>query len=174
MLRLVFHLALHLALDAGTGEVAAHGLTDGDADDAVQTTALLRQAEDPIASVTADGAYDGEPVYQAAVARRHDPPPEVVIPPRASAVPSTDDLDLQTTRDRHIRLIAGKGRIGWHRAIGYGRRNHVETAIGRYKHLIGSKLRAQTLIAQQGEAAGGIAVLNRMTRVAKPVFVRRS
>ncbi|NPD69858.1 hypothetical protein HN018_22200 (plasmid) [Lichenicola cladoniae] len=58
--------------------------------------------------------------------------------------------------------------------IGYGRRSLVETAIGRYKHLIGPKLRASTLPGQQGEAALAVAVLNRMIRTAKPVSVRRA
>ena len=31
--------------------------------------------------------------------------PEVVIPPRASAVPSTDDLAHQTGRDRHMIML---------------------------------------------------------------------
>ncbi len=48
----------------------------------------------------------------------------------------------------------------------------VETAIGRYKALIGPRLRARTLANQQGEVALGVEVLNRMTRVAKPVSVR--
>ena len=52
---------LHLAVDAGTGEIAAHVLTDGHADDAAQVPGLLGQAEGVIASVTADGAYDGDP-----------------------------------------------------------------------------------------------------------------
>ena len=55
---------------------------------------------------------------------------------------------------------------------GYGRRNQVETAIGRYKHLIGPKLRARGLPGQQGEAAIAVTALNRMTRTAKPVSVR--
>ena len=49
-------------MDASTGEIAAHVLTDGNADDAAQAPALLRQSEGVIASVTADGAYDGDPV----------------------------------------------------------------------------------------------------------------
>jgi len=64
-------------------------------------------------------------------------------------------------RDRHIRFIAEKGRMAWQRATGYGRRNLIETAIGRYKHLIGPKLRARTLPTQQGEAAIAVAALNR-------------
>jgi DDE family transposase len=165
---------LHLAVDARTSEIAAHVLTDGNADDAVRAPALLRQAEGRIASVIADGAYDGEPVYRAAAARQHGPPPDVVIPPRASAVPSTNDPDAQSPRDCHIRFIAEKGRMAWQKATGYGRRSLAETAIGRYKRLIGAKLRARTLSGQQGEAAIAVAVLNRMIRVAKPVSVRRT
>jgi hypothetical protein len=48
----------------------------------------------------------------------------------------------------------------------------VETAIGRYKALIGSRLRARDMANQQGEVALGSEVLNRMIRVAKPVSVR--
>jgi len=64
--------------------------------------------------------------------------------------------------------------MGWQKATGYGRRNLVETAIGRYKHLIGPKLRARTLPGQQGEAALAVAVLNRMIRAAKPLSVRQT
>ena len=166
-------LKLHLGMDAGTGQIAAHVLTDGDADDAVQAPALLRQCEGTLASVTADGAYDRDPVYQAAAARQPGSPPEVVIPPRADAVPSTADPEQQTPRDRHVTLMAERGRIGWQHATGYGRRNHVETTMGRYKHLIGPKLRARCQPNQHGEVALAVQVLNRMIRTAKPVSVRR-
>jgi hypothetical protein len=85
---------------------------------------------------------------------------------------STEDLDAQTPLDRHIRLMAGRGRIAWQRATGYGRRNHAETAMGRYKHLIGPKLRARTLPGQRGEVAIPVSVLNRMIQTGKPVSVR--
>ena len=67
------------AVDATTGEIAAHVLTGGHADDAAQAPDLLRHAKDRITSVTADGAYDREPVYQAAAARQHEQPPDVII-----------------------------------------------------------------------------------------------
>ena len=44
--------------------------------------------------------------------------------------------------------------------------------MGRYKGLIGSRLRARALANQQGEAALGVEVLNRMIRIAKPASVR--
>jgi len=164
---------LHLAVDAGNGEIAAHVLTQGNTDDASQAPDLLRSVEGSVATVIADGAYDCDAVYQAAT-RQHGPPPDVIIPSRAFAVPSTDDPAAQTPRDRHIRLIAEQGRMTRQRASGYGRRNLVETAIGRYKHLIGPKLRGRTLPGQQGAAALAVAVLNRMIRTAKPVSVRQS
>ena len=34
--------------------------------------------------------------------------------------------DAQSQRDRHIRLVAEKGRMAWQRATGYGRRSHAE------------------------------------------------
>jgi len=164
-------LKLHLGVDAATGEIAAHVLADGG--DAAPVPALLRQCEGSLASVAADGACGRGPVCQAAAARQPGPPPEVGVPPRADAVPGTPEPDQQTPRDRRIRLMANRGRIGWQRAAGSGRRDHAETTMGRYKHLIGPKLRARSRSAQLGEAALAVQVLNRMIRDAKPVSVRR-
>ncbi len=44
--------------------------------------------------------------------------------------------------------------------------------MARYKHLIGPKLRARSLPAQQGEVAIAVAVLNQMIPTAKPASVR--
>ena len=117
---------LHLAVDAGTGEIVACVPTDNAADDAGQVPALLEALEGEIASVAADGAYDGEPVYRAIAAHQPDPVPDVVIPPRASAVPSAEGAEAQSQRDCHIRLIAEKGRMAWSKATGYGRRSLAE------------------------------------------------
>ena len=48
----------------------------------------------------------------------------------------------------------------------------VDTAIGRDKHIIGSKLRARSNDGQAGEAAITVQVLNRMIRIAKPISIR--
>src|ERR671913_337263 len=53
---------LHLAVDAETGEIVATVLTGKEAGDAGQVPALLKQVQGKIASVLADGAYDGDPV----------------------------------------------------------------------------------------------------------------
>src|SRR3954471_9619766 len=54
---------LHLGRDAETGRIGAATLTDRDEDDASQVGPLLDQVADPVASFTADGAYDQESVY---------------------------------------------------------------------------------------------------------------
>ena len=114
-------------------------------------------------------------IYRAATAaRQHDPPLDIIIPPRTSAVPSTGEVGMRTQRDRHIALMADKGRMGWQRATAYGRRNHAEATMGRTKHLIGPRLRARTLPTQRGEVAIAVSVLDRMIRVVNPVSVRRA
>jgi hypothetical protein len=57
------------------------------------------------------------------------------------------------------------------RATGYGRRSLVETAIGRYKHIIGSTLRGRSNDGQGGEVAIAVHALNRMIRIAKPISI---
>jgi hypothetical protein len=133
---------------------------------------LLDQVDGPIASVTADGAYDGDPVYRAVAARQPDPPAAVVIPPRASAVPGPTADTTPSQRDRHIGMIRDRGRLGWQRAVGYGRRALGETAVSRYKAIIGRGLRARALPSQKTEARVACAVLNRMTRLGRPVSRR--
>ncbi len=75
---------LHLALDADSGEIIAHSLTDQETGDASQLEALLDQIDDEISQFTADGAYDGYPTYDAVL--RHSAGAKVVIPPRSNAV----------------------------------------------------------------------------------------
>src|ERR671917_360690 len=77
------------AVEAETGEIVASVLTSKEAGDAGQVPVLLEQVQGEIASVMADGAYDGEPVYRAIEARQPQAPPSVVVPPRRSAIVSS-------------------------------------------------------------------------------------
>src|SRR5215212_1877586 len=51
-------------------------------------------------------------------AERH-PEAIVIVPPRATAVPSATAETAPTQRDRHLQLIAERGRMGWQKASGY-------------------------------------------------------
>jgi hypothetical protein len=148
---------LHLAVDPDTG-------------DASQVGPLLDQISGPIASVTADGAYDGAPVYR--IIAERDPAAEVIIPPRSTAVPSDTAETAPTPRDRHLQLIQERGRLGWQKAVNYGRRSLGEVAMMRYKTVIGRRLHAQTLPTQKAEASAGCKVINIMTHLGMPVSQR--
>src|SRR5215216_4055135 len=163
---------LHLAVDPASGEILASELTSTEEGDAALVGPLLEQITGAIASVTADGTYDGDPVYRAVAERQPDPPAAVIIPPRAIAVASPTADTTPTQRDRHIGMIHDKGRMGWQSAVGYGKRSLGETAMFRYKVIIGRGLRARTLPSQKTEARFACAVLNRMTRLGMPVSQR--
>jgi hypothetical protein len=92
----------------------------------------------------------------------------VIIPPRVTSVAN----ETIAQRDRHLALIDERGRMGWQRRSGYNRRSLVETAMFRYKTIIGRRLQARTLPNQKIEAKIGCNVLNRMTGLGMPVSVR--
>jgi len=79
---------------------------------------------------------------------------------------------VPTQRDRYLAMIAEQGRLSWQVATDYGQRSLVETTMGRYKALIGPRLRARGFAAQQTEATIGVAVLNRMLVAGRPKSVR--
>jgi transposase len=161
---------LHLAVDPASGEILASELTTTEDGDASLVGPLLDQIAAEISAVTADGAYDGDPVYQAVAER--SPDAAVVIPPRTTAVLSDTAETAPSQRDRHIQMIAEKGRLGWQTAVGYGKRSLVEVAMLRYKTLIGRSLHARTLPTQKTEAKVACKVINIMTGLGMPVSCR--
>lgn len=157
---------LHLAVDGKTLEIVAAELTPDDVGDVSAIPDLLDQIEGSIGSMTGDGAYDGKTVYDA-VADRH-PEAAVIIPPRSTAVASEAGT---TSRDQHLQAIATHGRLSWQRSSGYSRRSLVETAMYRYKTIIGRRLHARTLPTQRTEAKIGCNILNRMSSLGMPISV---
>jgi hypothetical protein len=72
---------------------------------------LLDQIEATIASVTADGAYDGMPTYEVVAAHGEDI--RVNIPPHVTAVVSDEDGDIPSQRDgTFFLLLDGEGWAG--------------------------------------------------------------
>jgi len=105
------------------------------------------------------------------VAQRH-PEADVIIPPRSTAV-SSDDVEIAPTQcDRHRLSIAEHGRIGWQTMSGHKRRALVETAISRFKQVIGDGLRSRTNQRRATEVAIAVHALNRMLELGRPKSVR--
>ena len=161
---------LHIGLDADTGQIVAAALTAKEVDDGAEVGPLLDQVPGPVASFTGDGAYDQDGV-STAVAERH-PEAAIIVPPRATAVPSETARTEPTQRDRHLHSIAEHGRAAWQKASGYTRRARAEAAIGRFKRVIGDGLRSRTDERRATEADVAVHALNRMLEFGRPNSVR--
>jgi len=161
---------LHIGVDADTGRILAATLTTSNVDDASQVGPLLDQVMDPVASFTADGAYDQAGVYGDVTARHPDA--VVVVPPRSNAVPSDTAATAPSQRDQHLQDISEHGRMRWQKTSGYRWRALVEADMSRFKRVIGDALRSRTDRRRATEAAIAADALNRMLELGRPSYVR--
>ena len=111
---------LHLAVDENH-QILACELTTPEVGDPTAVPDLLAQIETPFEVFMGDGAFDGEPVSNAVLAKQPDA--KVVVPPHKTAVYSAAG---DTQRDEHIRAIEELGRIAWQKESDYGLRSRGE------------------------------------------------
>lgn len=163
---------VHLAMDVNTGQVCAALMTHQGVGDAEVLPALLDQiaSEAQIDIVGGDGAYDTKACHAAIAARAALPS----IPPREGAAPWRLRMPGAAWRNEAISAIASSSRRKWKMVSGYHRRSLAETLMYRLKVLTGRELAARTIGAQATEVAVRVAVLNRMTALARPQSVRIS
>ena len=98
----------------------------------------------------------------------------MIVLPRRNAVPSDTADTAPTTRDRHLQVIAERGRTAWQKASGYHWRALVEADISRFKRVIGEGLRLRTHRRRTTEMAIAVAALNRMLELGRPEYVRHT
>ena len=155
---------LHLGINRESHEIVAITLTESNVHDSMQTGALLSQVA-RVDTVTGDKGYDNCNAYgpiAAAGAR-------AIIPPRSGAALKTKNIswgDVERNRLLHEQHLLGK--TEWKTASRYSRRSLVETAIGRYKAILGAGLRSRRMATQITEAKIGAKILNRMTHLGMP------
>ncbi len=154
---------LHLGVD-GSGAIVAQVLTDGNADDAKTALNLISAVEGDVSSFTADAAYDTIAIYEAAAARGA----RVVVPPTKTATRSRRRRPRSSARNRTIKKVKRIGRRRWKKESGYHRQARVENAFFRYKSIIGDRLHARHVKAQEAEAVIACNILNRMTELGRP------
>ena len=94
------------------------------------------------------------------------------MPPRSTAVPSATAETVPTQRNCHLHFIAAHGRMAWQKASGYTMRARAETAISRWKRVIGVRLRAHTDERRAAEVGVAVDGLNRMLELGRPNYVR--
>ena len=162
---------LHLGLDLHSDAIVCADLTDDDAGDSTALPGLLDQLNAPVTGFLADGAYDGASTRDL-LRERYGETLDVVIPPPKNAVIRPQSARDPTVRDRHIAQIRSNGRMAWQVATGYNQRSRIETQIGRWKGVIGPKLKSRSFSRQITEIQVGQKVLNTMTALGRPVFER--
>ncbi|MDE3026922.1 MAG: hypothetical protein KGH84_00815 [Paracoccaceae bacterium] len=99
-------------------------------------------------------------------------PLKIIIPPPKAAVRNPQSAHNPTVRDCHIAEIETNGRMAWQKPTGYNRRRRIETEMGRWKTVIGPKLKARNFDDQTAEAKIGVRALNRMIDLGRPEFKR--
>jgi hypothetical protein len=159
-------------------EIRAAEFTASDVGDAPMLPELLDQipAEQEIATVTADGAFDTRKCHDAIAARGAtafghalEPvagPPS--LPPRKNAKPWKPDTAGAIARNEILRTSKRVGRTIWRRWSGYHRRSRAETKMHCVK-LLGQRLSARDFDRQVAEFQVRVAVLNGYTALGIPV-----
>lgn len=159
---------VHLGIDAVTLEIRAMEVTDNSIGDAPMLPNLLGQIppEEPIVSVSGDGAYDTKRCHEAIALRQAD----AIIPTRKNAKPWKINRLGAEVRNEILRATRRLGRTIWKKWSGYHRRSLVETKMRCFK-LLGERIMARDFDRQVAELQVRAAVLNRFTRLGTPITV---
>ncbi|WP_037266482.1 IS5 family transposase [Roseivivax halodurans] len=171
---------IHIGVDEQTLEIRAIEVTGsrvGDAPFVGETVPrtvsrssslpeLLDQipADEEVASVTADGAYDTRKCHNAVADRGA----HAVIPPRKNAKPWKPSTAGAIARKEALRASKYLGRAIWRKWSGYHRRSRAETKMHCVK-LLGQSLMARDFDRQVAELQVRAAVLNGYIALGIPV-----
>lgn len=117
-----------------------------------------------VLSLTGDGAYDIQPVYEAATQRGT----VLIVPPRKNA--RIRKGDAFAYRNAAIAACRHLGRRIWKVWSGYHRRSLVETKMNCIKRL-GERVMSHTFERQVNELHIRAAILNRFTELGCPQMV---
>lgn len=165
---------LHLAIDAGSGQILTALLTDRDVGDSEPAPDIIRSlAKDglDIEDFRGDGAYDATRVFLTCL--QHGI--QAIIPPREGARTVAEKFTngdaVEWPRDEIIRRVREIGKRAWKTESGYYKRSLVEMSIYRYKRTFGERLDARKVENQVTEATIRANMLNTMLQAAKPKSV---
>ena len=160
---------LHLGIDAETLEVRAIEVTGSRVGDGPMLPKLLEQIppDEPLETVTADGAYDTRACHAAIAARQAT----AVIPTRRNGRPWKETTPGATARNDILRTSRRFGRAIWRNWSGYHRRSLIEAKM-RCMKLLGERLMSRTSNRQTAELQIRAALLNRFTALGTPETMR--
>jgi len=162
---------LHLTIDRSSHAIIAQELTTKDESDDAQVALMLKDVTQKMTHFSADKAYDKSKVYQA-VQDHSGSKVTIAIPPIANAVTHDDKPSDFGSRNHNVAYIDRHGIYRWQAHSDYNYRALVETAMYRYKTIIGDKLYSRKMPAQKVESRMACVVLNKMTALGMPRSVK--
>jgi hypothetical protein len=152
---------LHLAVDEQNNRILGLVLTTNDFKDNEVFIPLVEQIDlKNIKQVTGDGAYDDKKCFSWGEKNGV----KIVVPPRKGAKleQHENSKNKPKMRDILIRGIVKLGRKTWKKKAKYHRRSIAETAMYRFKTLLGNQLRSRKFENQWAEVLIKINILNSM------------
>lgn len=160
---------VHLAMDTATGDIRAVEFTSSREGDSPVLPGLLAQipAEQPIGTVTADGAYDTRTCHSAIAGRGAT----AVIPIRKNGRPWKEDGPAARARNETLRATRYLGRALWKRLTGYHARSRVEAQMRRLK-AFGDRIASRDPDRQAAEIHTRIALMNRFSALGRAEITR--
>lgn len=159
-------IKLHVCVDESSLEIISACATTNNVSDGEVFPGLINDVLGEISQVSADGAYDQRPSYDAINERKA----KGAIPPRKDAkiwqraTPKAE----RHIRDENLRRVRKIGRKRWKQECGYHRRSLAETTMFRFKTICGDRLRTRLIENQFKELLLKCAVLNQMTHIGMP------
>ena len=160
---------VHLAMNAATGDICAVEFTSSQTGDSPVLPDLLAQipADQPIGTVTADGAYDTRTCHTA-IARRGG---TAIIPIRKNGRPWKEDGPAARARNEILRASRHFGRAFWKRLTGYHARSRIEAKMLCLK-AFGERIMAKDPDRQTAEIHTRIALMNRFSALGQAEITR--
>lgn len=160
---------VHLAMDPATSDIRAVEFTPSRDGDSPVLPELLDQVpqDEPIGTVTADGAYDTRRCHTAVLERDAVP----IIPIRKNGRPWKDDGPAAKVRNETLRATRHYGRAFWKRWTGYHIRSRIEAKMRCFK-AFGERIAARDPDRQTAEVQIRIALMNRFNALGTAEIVR--
>ena len=152
---------LHLAVDPVTHDIVAAEVSLENVHDAEVLPTLLNPLRRKLGRVYADGAYDSKASHQL-ISRKGA---TACIPPRKNA----GLWEKGHPRNEAVLVMRKEGLAHWKKISGYHRRSLAETAMYRFKQLLGGESVCVTTMAKVGEVMAYVSAINKLNTLGLPV-----
>ena len=160
---------VHLAMDAATGDIRGVEFASSREGNSPVLPDLLAQipSDEPIGTVTADGAHDTRACHTAVAERGAI----AIIPIRRNGRPWKEDGPAAKARNETLRATRHFGRALWKRLTGYHARSRIKAQMLRLK-AVGDRIASRDPDRQTAEIHTRIALMNRVSALGQAEIMR--